>query len=63
LTSGAIYDIIIVSRGDGEDVYKILPLSWVKDVVSNLPLRIEKIFEKLFKNLLTNTTKCGIIYM
>jgi hypothetical protein len=23
--------------------------------------RLEKIFEKLFKNLLTNTAKCGII--
>jgi hypothetical protein len=23
--------------------------------------RLEKIFEKLFKNPLTNTTKCGII--
>jgi hypothetical protein len=49
------YDIIITSRGQGNEKMK-------RTEMSNLDTpNLEKIFEKLFKNLLTNTTKCGII--
>ena len=52
LTFGFTYDIIIMSRGEDSKTGS-------RDTV----VALEKIFEKLFKNLLTSGTRCAIIIM
>ena len=67
LTNHNFYGIIYMSRGEGElkPRKKSPNLTIGKMRFSTMAQRVvsQKIFEKLFKNLLTKATKCGIIYM
>ena len=63
LTNGRFYGIILVSRGEVEsNTFGELALVKSDSLIgSTIDSQIQKIFEKVFKNPLTNATKCGII--